>query len=103
MRTQEIIDSHFPVLHFPVPVLPTGKCRTGKCEPGSQNSGDLVNLSRREAKMAQTNFPENWKMTKLGDLGEISGGGTPSTKISEYWNGDIPWLVPGEVTRNDGL
>jgi type I restriction enzyme S subunit len=53
--------------------------------------------------MAQPNFPESWKITKLGELGEISGGGTPSTKVSEYWNGDIPWLVPGEVTRNNGL
>jgi type I restriction enzyme S subunit len=22
----------------------------------------------------------------------LIGGGTPKTKISEYWNGDIPWL-----------
>lgn len=30
-------------------------------------------------------------MTQLGDLVEITGGGTPSKKVSEYWSGDIPW------------
>ncbi|MEZ8882526.1 restriction endonuclease subunit S [Vibrio sp. 10N.222.54.F6] len=28
---------------------------------------------------------------KLGELVTIKGGGTPSKKIDEYWNGDIPW------------
>lgn len=34
----------------------------------------------------------NWKEYKLSDLMEVIGGGTPKTKISEYWDGDIPWL-----------
>lgn len=34
----------------------------------------------------------------LGQLGEIVGGATPSTKKSEYWSGDIPWLSPKDLT-----
>ncbi len=34
----------------------------------------------------------NWKEVTLGDVCDIIGGGTPKTKIDEYWNGDIPWL-----------
>ncbi len=31
-------------------------------------------------------------------------GGTPSTKVKRYWDGDIPWLTPKEVTGlTDGL
>mgnify|MGYP001360359044 CR=1 FL=1 len=37
-------------------------------------------------------MPENWKTYKLSEAFEIIGGGTPKTKIEEYWNGDIPWL-----------
>ena len=48
-------------------------------------------------------LPKGWKVLKLGDLGEINGGGTPSTKVPEYWNGEIAWLVPSEVTKNQGL
>lgn len=34
----------------------------------------------------------NWKEYKLSDLMDVIGGGTPKTKISEYWGGNIPWL-----------
>ncbi|WP_035899378.1 restriction endonuclease subunit S [Leeuwenhoekiella sp. MAR_2009_132] len=37
-------------------------------------------------------MPENWKTYKLSEAFEIIGGGTPKTKIKEYWNGNIPWL-----------
>jgi len=40
-----------------------------------------------------------WKSCKIGDLGKIFSGGTPSTKIEEYWNGNLNWLSSGE-TRN---
>lgn len=33
-----------------------------------------------------------WKEYKLSDLMDVIGGGTPKTKIPEYWDGDIPWL-----------
>ena len=29
---------------------------------------------------------------KLNECCEILAGGTPSTKINDYWDGDIPWL-----------
>jgi len=34
----------------------------------------------------------NWKEYKLSDLMDVIGGGTPKTKIPEYWDGNIPWL-----------
>ena len=37
---------------------------------------------------------------KLGDVGEIIGGGTPDTTIEEYWNGDIQWFTPTEIKSN---
>jgi type I restriction enzyme S subunit len=33
----------------------------------------------------------SWPLVKLGELVTIKGGGTPSKKVKEYWNGDIPW------------
>jgi len=53
--------------------------------------------------MSQGRFPAHWRSRVLGDLGEISGGGTPSTKEPGFWDGDIPWLVPSEVTKTNGL
>ena len=42
-------------------------------------------------------FTEAWEQRKLGDISEIVGGGTPSTNIDEYWNGDINWYSPAEI------
>jgi type I restriction enzyme S subunit len=39
-----------------------------------------------------------WKKCYLGDLGVCCSGGTPSVNIGEYWNGDIPWCTPTEIT-----
>ncbi len=40
-----------------------------------------------------------WKEVKLGDVCEIVGGGTPSTKKPEYWNGDISWITPKDLSN----
>jgi len=37
-------------------------------------------------------LPSGWRVGKLGEVIELIGGGTPKTSISEYWNGNIPWL-----------
>ena len=42
-------------------------------------------------------FTDPWEQRKLGDIATITGGGTPSTNISEYWNGDIDWYSPVEI------
>ena len=42
-------------------------------------------------------FKENWLKTKLGEVVEIVGGGTPDTNIPEFWNGDIDWYSPTEI------
>lgn len=39
---------------------------------------------------------------KIQDIGSVTGGGTPSKKVKEYWNGEIPWITPKDLsqTRN---
>ena len=47
--------------------------------------------------------PEGWERKKIANICETVGGGTPSTKVSEYWEGDITWVVPSDITKNDCL
>ena len=47
--------------------------------------------------------PEGWGRKKISDVCETVGGGTPSTNVAEYWDGEITWVVPTDVTRNDSL
>ncbi|HVA22158.1 MAG TPA: restriction endonuclease subunit S [Candidatus Micrarchaeia archaeon] len=45
---------------------------------------------------------DGWHETTLGAIAEVVGGGTPPTKIAEYWGGSIAWLTPTEVVAADG-
>jgi type I restriction enzyme S subunit len=47
-------------------------------------------------------FPKDWKVVTLGEVAEIVGGSTPSTVKQEYWNGDIPFVSPTDVTNLAG-
>lgn len=41
---------------------------------------------------------KEWKEYKLGEIViKATSGGTPSTKVEEYYNGQIPWLNTKEV------
>ena len=40
----------------------------------------------------------NGKKYKSDEIAGVIGGGTPETSTPEYWNGDIPWLTPRDLT-----
>lgn len=40
-----------------------------------------------------------WRMRALGELGRVVNGGTPASDEAEYWDGDIPWITPSEVSQ----
>lgn len=42
-------------------------------------------------------YEDAWEQRKLGEVSQIVGGGTPSTGIPEYWDGDIDWYSPAEI------
>ena len=44
-------------------------------------------------------FTEAWEQRKLGELADIVGGGTPSTGVSDFWDGDIDWYAPAEIVE----
>lgn len=39
----------------------------------------------------------SWREVKLGDLGEVVTGKTPSTKINTYWGGNISFITPKDI------
>ncbi|KAA1163308.1 restriction endonuclease subunit S [Pseudoalteromonas distincta] len=43
-------------------------------------------------------LPHNWEWYRLGDSGLGSTGKTPSTKRSDFFDGDIPFIGPGQIT-----
>ncbi|UQF23855.1 restriction endonuclease subunit S [Vagococcus lutrae] len=51
----------------------------------------------KQPKIRFKGYTDEWQQRKLGEIAEIVGGGTPSTKVSEYWNGNIDWYAPAEI------
>lgn len=39
----------------------------------------------------------------LGELGEIVSGATPKTHVPGYWNGEIPWVTPADLSDSEGI
>jgi type I restriction enzyme S subunit len=64
--------------------------------PSTSSGGGSV-AEPVEAKVPKYRFKEfendgEWVEKKLGDIGNITSGGTPNRSTSEYWNGNIPWI-----------
>ena len=44
-------------------------------------------------------LPEWWEWVRLGNVGVCSTGKTPSTSVSSHFNGNIPFVGPGQITQ----
>lgn len=47
-------------------------------------------------------IPEDWNLNTLNQLATIKSGGTPSTAINDYWDGNINWCTPTDITALRG-
>lgn len=45
-------------------------------------------------------LPEGWKRCALGEIAQVTSGGTPDRSEPSYWGGAIPWVTTGEIRFN---
>lgn len=44
-------------------------------------------------------IPDSWSWSTLGNMTKVIGGGTPSSKVQEYYEGGtIPWIRPADLS-----
>lgn len=48
--------------------------------------------------MSKGELARGWSIRPLGELVQIVSGSTPKTTEPAYWNGDIPWLTPQDLS-----
>jgi type I restriction enzyme S subunit len=46
-------------------------------------------------------IPSHWELIPLRFLVDIVGGATPATGKAELWDGDIPWVSPKDMKRDE--
>jgi type I restriction enzyme, S subunit len=57
--------------------------------------------SEPKSRLLTENLPQSWIWTTLEDVSlRLSGGGTPSRQIPEYFCGEIVWLTPTEIPKD---
>lgn len=44
-----------------------------------------------------------WEQVHLGDVADVVGGGTPKSDVAVFWDGDIAWATPTDVTALSGF
>jgi type I restriction enzyme S subunit len=44
-------------------------------------------------------IPKDWESAKITNIFDLYKGTTPSTKIKEYWDGNIPFVTPTDITK----
>ena len=60
----------------------------------------MSETKRKVPKLRFPGFMEDWEQRKLGECSAIITGGTPSTRILEYWSPkEIPWMSSGEINK----
>src|SRR5215475_958859 len=53
-----------------------------------------------------TNKIKGWRKATLGEIVTFASGGTPSREVSNFWNGEIPWLSAKDLKKfrlNDSI
>ncbi|WP_278994694.1 restriction endonuclease subunit S [Prevotella melaninogenica] len=110
--------SDFKKIRIPVPVLATQLSIVSELD----KLNELIQIKKEQLKdydaLAQSIFYEmfgdpvenekGWEVKTFGDCFSIGAGGTPSTKVKEYWdNGTIPWIGSNMcqnciITETDG-
>ena len=48
-------------------------------------------------------FEGEWEVKRLDTVADIRSGGTPSTNQSQFWDGDILWCTPTDITALNGF
>lgn len=44
-------------------------------------------------------IPKGWRVGRLGEIVDVKGGTTPSTKDEKYWNGHFHWATPKDLSN----
>jgi len=67
--------------------------KTGKLRPSFQEAPELY----KETELGW--IPKEWEVMLITDYSQIVSGATPITSVDEYWNGEINWITPADMSK----
>ena len=75
-----------------------------KIELNRRMNATLESMARAvfKAWFVENEEAKGWKVGSILEFAELLSGGTPSTQVAEYWNGDIKWVSAKDVGNAQG-
>ncbi len=64
-------------------------------KPYKSNSGEMVYCDELVMEI-----PKEWDIVPYTYMVDLKGGGTPSTEVDEYWDGEIPFFTPKDISSS---
>lgn len=71
-----------------------------KIDANTRLAETAVGLATAEFRLKVRHLP--FSDHSFADISKVSGGGTPSTSVPAFWNGDVRWATPTDVTGLQG-
>ena len=107
------------MLEFPIPLPPTKAEQEAIAEALSDADALIESLEQLVAKKRHLKqgamqeqltgkkrllgFGGEWEVKRLDAVAEIRSGGTPSTNQPAFWDGDVLWCTPTDITALNGF
>lgn len=88
---QTLYKQWFVDFEFPVPSV-----SNPELVEGYKSSGGAMIFNEELEK----EIPEGWEVKSFTETVKLTGGGTPSTDVHEYWNGNIPFFTPADIQKS---
>lgn len=96
-NTQKTIDKYKAIKQGMMQDLFTrGLTKDGKLRPSYKEAPELY----KESELGM--IPKEWAETPVIEIGEVISGGTPFTKNTDFWDGNIPFVTPNDLSVNEG-
>src|SRR5690606_27183437 len=103
LKVYSLSKTSFKNIQIPLPPLPEQEAIASALSDADEWIENLEQLIAKKRLIKQGAMQtlltpkEDWEVKKLGEVCDVIGGGTPSTFIPQYWNGEIIWFTPTEV------
>ena len=94
----EMLEDHLSRLDAALDDVKQAKVKAAQFRRSLLQAG-LTGFFNNRPRDEVSGLPKNWRIKTLADVADWTSGGTPSSKDSTLYGGNIPWIVIGDLTE----
>ena len=94
----ELLEDHLSRLDAALADVKQAKLKAAQFRRSLLQAG-LTGFFNNRPRNEVSGLPKTWSIKTLADVADWTSGGTPSSKDSTLYGGNIPWIVIGDLTE----